>query len=128
MKEKTSCPDCGKELTMHGLKYTHKKYCKGKSVETAPISPPMPKLERMVTAHENKIMKDIEEDRGAVFGISTPSERGKAPFDSCEVAMPPTSYVPSEDQIAAYLLAQKKIRVNKKREQMSRLVSKALPQ
>ena len=108
LKEKTSCPDCGKELTMHGLKYTHKKYCKGKSVETAPISPPMPKLERMVTAHENKIMKDIE--------------------DSCEVAMPPTSYVPSEDQISAYLLAQKKIRVNKKREQMSRLVSKALPQ
>ena len=101
---------------MHGLKYTHKKYCKGKSaierpvpiLETASTSPLMPKLERMVTAHENKIMEDIE--------------------DSCEVAMPPTSYVPSEDQISAYLLAQKKIRVNKKREQMSRLVSKALPQ
>lgn len=108
LKEKTSCPDCGKELTVHGLKYTHKKYCKAKTaierpvpvIESAPIPQPMPKLERTVTTHEKTVMKDIED----------------------------TPYVPSDDQIAAYLLAQKKIRVNKKREQMSRLVSKALPQ
>jgi len=30
LKEKTTCPDCGITLTMHGLKYTHKRYCKAK--------------------------------------------------------------------------------------------------
>ena len=26
LKEKATCADCGKELTVHGLKYTHKRY------------------------------------------------------------------------------------------------------
>ena len=35
--------------------------------------------------------------------------------------------VPTDDQIAAYLLNQKKMKANKRREQMSSLVSNALP-
>ena len=33
LKEKANCPDCGKELTLHGLKYTHKRYCKANQPE-----------------------------------------------------------------------------------------------
>jgi hypothetical protein len=28
LKDKTTCPDCEKQITMHALKYTHKRYCK----------------------------------------------------------------------------------------------------
>ena len=28
LKDKTTCPDCGKQITIHALKYTHKRYCK----------------------------------------------------------------------------------------------------
>ena len=40
-------PDCGKEVTIHGLKYTHTRYCKANQPEQQSI--PMPKLERTAT-------------------------------------------------------------------------------
>ena len=99
MKEKVNCPDCGKELTVHGLKYTHKRYCKAKQPEIERPVPelqpaPMPKLERTVTTEPMRVE---------------------------------SSLVPTDEQIAAFLLNQKKMRANKKREQMSSLVSNALP-
>ena len=36
LKEKVNCPDCGKEVTVHGLKYTHKRYCK--SIQPEPTT------------------------------------------------------------------------------------------
>jgi hypothetical protein len=91
LKEKAICPDCGKELTVHGLKYTHKKYCKPK--QESP--PPTQQLQRTVT--------------------------------SDPMYVEPTPAVPTDEQIAAFLLNQKKLRANKRREQMSSLVSNALP-
>ena len=28
LKEKVACPDCNKSISLHSLKFTHKKYCK----------------------------------------------------------------------------------------------------
>ena len=58
MKDKTTCPDCGKQITIHALKYTHKRYCKAttKSEET-----------------KETITPDIED---------TPVERNPCPFSS----------------------------------------------
>ena len=50
LKDKVKCPDCGKEVTEHGLKYTHKKYCKAAKKPETEQAPPMPKLERTDTA------------------------------------------------------------------------------
>ena len=47
LKEKANCLDCGKEVTMHGLQCTHKRYCKASQPELQPT--PMPKLERTAT-------------------------------------------------------------------------------
>ena len=33
----TTCPDCDLKMTVHSLKYTHKKYCKAKQITTEPI-------------------------------------------------------------------------------------------
>ena len=49
LKDKVNCPDCGKEVTEHGLKYTHKKYCKALNKPEIKEAPPMPKLERTDT-------------------------------------------------------------------------------
>ena len=49
LKDKVNCPDCGKEVTEHGLKYTHKKYCKALNKPEIEEAPPMPKLERTDT-------------------------------------------------------------------------------
>ena len=91
LKEKVNCPDCGKEVTVHGLKYTHKRYCK--SVQPEPTKqvprgpelqpPPMATLTRSVTTEP---------------------------------------IVPTDDQIAEFLLNQTKVRANKKREQISSLI------
>ena len=92
LKDKVNCPDCDKEVTVHGLKYTHKKYCKALNKPEIEEAPPMPKLERTDT------LKPI--------------------FESD----------PSEEQIANYLLRLKKTKAMAKREKMSSLVSKGLPQ
>ena len=50
LKEKVNCPDCGKEVTVHGLKYTHRRYCKSiqpeptKQVARGPEQQPQPTL------------------------------------------------------------------------------------
>ena len=49
LKDKVNCPDCDKEVTVHGLKYTHKKYCKALNKPEIEEAPPMPKLERTDT-------------------------------------------------------------------------------
>ena len=74
---------------MHGLKYTHKRYCKANQPELQPT--PMPKLERTATTETI------------------------------------ASLVPTDEQIAAFILNQRKMKANEKREQMSNLVSRALP-
>ena len=57
LKEKVICPDCQKELTVHGLKYTHKKYCKANKQEEIPQpvpalqAPPPPGLVHQTTTH-----------------------------------------------------------------------------
>ncbi len=115
LKEKANCPDCGKELTVHGLKYTHKKYCKakrhppegGQLEGPVPVlqPAPMPKLERTVTTEPMRV-----ESKGPP--ATTPLS---------------SSLAPTDEQIAAFLLNQKRNRANKRREQMSLLVSSALP-
>jgi hypothetical protein len=45
------CPECGKEVTIHGLKYSHKRYCKANQQVPPGLeqSAPMPQLVRTVT-------------------------------------------------------------------------------
>lgn len=94
LKDKVNCPDCDKEVTVHGLKYTHKNCCKAVNKPEIEEAPPMPKLERTDT------LKPVFE------------------ADS------------TEEKVYNYLLKLKNIRKKTiaKREKMSSLVSKGLPQ
>ena len=39
LKQLVTCPDCGIKLQLRGLKYTHKRYCKGKKPDVEPKTP-----------------------------------------------------------------------------------------
>ena len=107
LKEKANCPDCCKELTIHCLKYTHKKVCKANQPDVVGEAPTqMPKLERILT---NDVLGGAQ------------TEIGTANF------VPITSLVPTDEQIAAFILNQRNMKANEKREKMSSLVSRALP-
>ena len=37
LKEKVACPDCNKSISLHSLKFTHKKYCKAKQISVEAV-------------------------------------------------------------------------------------------
>ena len=76
LKDKVNCPDCGKEVTEHGLKYTHKKYCK--AVNKPAIineAPPMPKLERTDTLQP---IEDPTEEQVASYLLKLKKQKAMA--------------------------------------------------
>ena len=38
LKEKVTCPECSKTVSLHSLKFTHKKYCKAQKVEVVDMT------------------------------------------------------------------------------------------
>ena len=39
LKQLVTCPDCGIKLQLRGMKYTHKRYCKGKKADADSKTP-----------------------------------------------------------------------------------------
>ena len=102
LKENTTCPDCGITLTMHGLKYTHKRYCKAKpkvvDIEALPPSPPG--LVRQKTAIAEPEMVKIEN-------------------------LHQQTLIPTPEQIAAFLAQERKLKAEKKRARINTLITQA---
>ena len=76
LKDKTTCPDCGKPITIHALKYTHKRYCKAttKSEETKetitpdiednpPVRNPCPFSSPLIIPTSEQIAAFLTQDR-----------------------------------------------------------------
>ena len=111
LKEKTKCPDCGKELTLHGLKYTHQRYCKAKRPEDggkAPLVPP--ELER-----------PGPQARGGAQFVPVLQARAPSVVDVAE-------FIPSDEQIANYLRGQRVSKAQRKQQSFTALASRGLPQ
>lgn len=137
LKEKATCPDCGKELTVHGLKYTHKRYCKGKQSSengrcgapteekgSAFLSPQKVEL----TAPPQSPMAQSPSGRCA---SQTPQEPPKL---ERQVSLKPSyfepiseNFEPTPAQMEAYFKNQRSARVQKKQMRYQNLVSSALP-
>ena len=100
LKEKTTCPDCGITITMHGLKYTHKRYCKAKpkvvDIEEVQPLPPPPGLVRQKTSITEPAMVKVE-------SLQT--------------------LIPTPEQIAAFLAQDRKMKADKKRAHMNNLIT-----
>ena len=78
LKDKVNCPDCGKEVTEHGLKYTHKKYCKALNKPTPEEAPP--KLERTDTL-QPIFESDPTEEQVANFLLKLKEQKAMAKRD-----------------------------------------------
>ena len=57
LRDKVTCPKCGKELSRHSYEYTHSKFCKGKPCKPAP--PPTDDEEE----EEDEDVKEITKKR-----------------------------------------------------------------
>ena len=132
LKEKTKCPDCGMEMTVHSLKYTHKKYCKAKQITTEAIeineTEPVQDIEEEPTA-TGCVSKRVQEHPSSV--VNTPPS--KQPPPGLERAVSriaeavPVFREPNDDDIIQYILNKKKAMLTKRKENISLLVSSALP-
>ena len=103
LKEKTTCPDCGITITMHGLKYTHQRYCKAKpkvvDIKEIQSRPPSPQeLVRQKTSITEPEMVKVE-------SLQT--------------------LIPTPEQIAAFLAQDRKMKAEKKRARMNNLITQA---
>ena len=88
---------------MHGLKYTHKRYCKAKpkvvDIEEVPAPPPSPP--------------------GLVRQTTAITEPEKVNVESLQ------ALVPTPEQISAYLAQERKMKTEKKRARMNNLIAQA---
>ena len=52
LKQLVTCPDCGIKLQLRGLKYTHKRYCKGKKADAESKTPKAKKVSQVADIEE----------------------------------------------------------------------------
>ena len=65
LKQLVTCPDCGIKLQLRGLKYTHKRYCKGKKADAESKTPKAKQVSQVA---------DIEEPPGLPAPLVEPIE------------------------------------------------------
>ena len=130
LKQLVTCPDCGTKLQLRGLKYTHKRYCKGKKPDVdvwggapteggkAPFVPKTPK------AKKASQVADIEDV--APPGLPPPSPPPlvrQTAVEHIENTQP--TIVPTHEQIAAYSAQERKMKAEKKRVRINNLINQA---
>ncbi len=103
LKQLVTCPDCGIKLQLRGLKYTHKRYCKGKKTDAESKTPKANKVSQAA---------DIEEPP-APAPIVEPIENTQK------------TVIPTHEQIATYLAQDRKMKAEKKRVRINNLINQA---
>ena len=108
LKQLVTCPDCGIKLQLRGLKYTHKRYCKGKKADAESKTPKAKKVAQVA---------DIEEPPGLPPPAPPPLVE--------HMVNTQQTIIPTHEQIAAYLAQDRKMKAEKKRVRINNLVNQA---
>ena len=111
LKQLVTCPDCGIKLQLRGLKYTHKRYCKGKKADAESKTPKAKKVSQVA---------DIEEPPG----LPPPAQLVRQTAVEHMVNTQQT-IIPTHEQIAAYLAQDRKMKAENKRVRINNLVNHA---
>ena len=119
LKQIVTCPDCGIKLQLRGLKYTHKRYCKGKKPDVEPKTPKAKQVSQVA---------DIEDL--APPGLPPPSPPPRPLEGPRQTAVEPMentqpTIVPTHEQIASYLAQERKMKAEKKRVRINNLIHQA---
>ena len=111
LKQLVTCPDCGIKLQLRGLKYTHKRYCKGKKADAESKTPKAKKVSQVA---------DIEEPPGLPPPAQLVRQTAVEPIENTQKTV-----IPTHEQIATYLAQDRKMKAEKKRVRINNLINQA---
>ena len=115
LKQLVTCPDCGIQLQLRGLKYTHKKVLHRKKPD---VEPKTPKAEQVSQ------VADIEDL--APPGLPPPSPPPLVRQTAVEhIENAHQTIVPTHAHIASYLAQERKMKAEKKRVRINTLIHQA---
>ena len=127
LRDKVTCPKCGKELSRHSYEYTHSKFCKGKQ----PIGyKPAPVEEEEEEEEEDvkEISKKMEQMTITEFVEETkpkPKAKAKPKPEPVKVIDKPAEYIPNDEDIKRYLSNVRKEKAMRKQQGYDKLMSNA---
>ena len=136
LRDKVTCPKCGKELSRHSYEYTHSKYCKGKE-----NNPPPPSEEEEGEEEVKEITKKMEQmtiDELVEETKPKPKPKAKPKPKPQKVENIPSdkdiknhvfakaeAFVPTDEDIKRYLSNIRKEKAMKKQQGYEKLISDA---
>ena len=128
LRDKVTCPKCGKELSRHSYEYTHSKFCKGKPDKTAPVEEQEEEEEEEVKEITKKmeqmtITELIEETKPKAK--PKPKPQPKPQPKKYEEPPKPAEYTPTDDDIKQYLSNIRKEKAMRKQQGYEKLISSA---
>jgi len=126
LRDKVTCPKCGKELSRHSYEYTHSKFCKGKPCKPAPVE------QEEEEEEEDEDVKEITKKMEQMT-ITELTEETKPKAKAKAKAIPkpqkvedkPAEYTPTDDDIKRYLSNIRKEKAMKKQQGYEKLISNA---
>ena len=124
LRDKVTCPKCGKELSRHSYEYTHSKFCKGKPCKPAPVEEEEEEEEEECKEITKKmeqmtITELIEETK------PKPKAKDKPIAKPAKVEDKPAEYIPNDDDIKRYLSNVRKEKAMRKQQGYDKLMSSA---
>ena len=130
LRDKVTCPKCGKELSRHSYEYTHSKFCKGKPDKPAPVKEEMEEVEEEQEEEVKEISKKMEQMTISELIEETkpkakPKPKPKPKPQPIKYEETKPEYVPTDDDIKRYLHNIRKEKAMKKQQGYDRLISTA---
>jgi len=124
LRDKVTCPKCGKELSRHSYEYTHSKFCKGKPDKPAPVEEEEEEEEEECKEITKKmeqmtITELIEETK------PKPKAKPKPIPKPAKVEDKPAEYIPNDEDIKIYLSNVRKEKAMRKQQGYDKLMSSA---
>ena len=121
LRDKVTCPKCGKELSRHSYEYTHSKFCKGKLCKPAPEEEEEEEECKEITKkmEQMTITELIEETK------PKPKAKDKPIAKPAKVEDKPAEYIPNDDDIKRYLSNVRKEKAMRKQQGYDKLMSSA---
>ena len=128
LRDKVTCPKCGKELSRHSYEYTHSKFCKGKP-DNIPTTAPIKEEEEEEEVKE--ITKKMEQMTiTELIEETKPKPKAKPkpkpePVKAIEKPALVEQYIPNDDDIKRYLSNVRKEKAMRKQQGYEKLMSSA---
>ena len=128
LRDKVTCPKCGKELSRHSYEYTHSKFCKGKQPighKPAPVEEEEEEEEEECKEITKKQMTIKPQGQLIEETKPKPKAKPKPKPEPVKVIDKPAEYIPNDDDIKRYLSNVRKEKAMRKQQGYDKLMSSA---